>query len=224
MPDTLMPLTLQSGCPRHRSSANQIRRTSSRDGVAATSAGRFPSRLTTRAGHRRRVPVKGASPAMPGAPDVVHGIAGAPRPPRQSRGIGTGYSAGTPSRTTSLRAPRQGSPKMGGARRRPRTGQQTRRTEVRSHRGWPHDRGRTEPEGPRLPQAEPTHRCAKSRRRCVRSTSAIHMSKTSTVIPPGCGDHSPRVARFTPRGPLRPPGLPTGSPIRRARSGNRSRL
>jgi hypothetical protein len=156
---------------------------------------------------RRQFPAKGGPP--PRCPKRLMSYSVAVRKPTTAQlrqVMNAGRSTRAPSRAASSTQPRQRLPANSRHQTTPPHGPSDPSSRARAQHTPPRAFGRLEPYGPchsaRETRLEPTMR----RRRCVRPTSAIHISKTSTQVPLGYDDDSSWLGRFTSHHPLRPAG------------------
>lgn len=136
------------------------------------------------------------------------------RPPRSARGLALSKAMAHPLASLRDERPVKGTRRSAPpGRRRPRAVKPA-EPEFVTRSSKPASSNSAGPEGPSRPRPGWCPVRAIGCRRCVRPTSAIHVSKTSTPDPHGYGDRSPPTTRFTPRGPLRPARPPTLGAIR----------
>jgi hypothetical protein len=153
-------------------------------------------RTTSFSLHRERWTPDGNSqlretaPAMSEAPDVVPRIMGEPTTAQLRQVMNAGRNTRTPSHAASSPQPRQRLRPNSRHQATPPHGPSGPSSRTRSQRTPPRTLGMLEPFGSCHSAREARFGPAMRHRRCVRPTSAIHISKTSTQVPPGYDDAS----------------------------------
>lgn len=127
---------------------------------------------------------------MSEAPDVVPRIMGEPTTAQLRQVMNAGRSTRTPSHAASSPQPRQRPRQNSRHQATPPHGPLDPSSRTRSQRTPPRTFGMPEPFGSGHSAHETRFGPAMRRRRCVRPTSAIHISKTSTQVPLGYDDNS----------------------------------